>query len=87
MQELVSPIALYPDVLIAQNLPASTYPPQVKKANQWLKEHPNLSGDQLAAEVNPQPWGSERQIANAIPTRRDDDRQPCLDFSIGRGLL
>ena len=49
LQELVSPIALYPDVLVAQILAASTYPPQVEEANQWLKEHPNLSGDQLAA--------------------------------------
>jgi Protein of unknown function (DUF3300) len=56
LQELVSPIALYPDVLVAQILAASTYPPQVEEANQWLKEHPNLSSDQLAAGVNPQPW-------------------------------
>src|ERR1700726_3585637 len=56
LQELVSPIALYPDVLVAQILAASTYPPQVEEANQWLKEHPNFSSDQLAAGENPQPW-------------------------------
>jgi hypothetical protein len=49
LQELVSPIALYPDVLVAQILAAPTYPPQVDEANQWLKNHPGLSGDQLAA--------------------------------------
>src|SRR6202521_5793759 len=38
LQELVSPIALYPDVLIAQILAASTSPPQIAEANQWLKD-------------------------------------------------
>jgi uncharacterized protein DUF3300 len=68
LQELVSPIALYPDVLVAQILAASTYPPQVAEANQCLKDHPNLSGDQLAAEVNPQPWDpSVRSLTQFSP--------------------
>src|SRR3984957_6440590 len=37
LQELVSPIALYPDVLVAQILAASTYPAQVVEAERWLK--------------------------------------------------
>jgi hypothetical protein len=67
LQELVSPIALYPDVLIAQILAASTYPPQVEEANQWLKEHPNLSGDQLAAGVNPQTWDPSVKSLTQFP--------------------
>jgi Protein of unknown function (DUF3300) len=68
VQELVSPIALYPDMLIAQILAASTYPPQVEEANQWLKQHPNLSGDQLAAGVNPQPWDPSVKSLTEFPS-------------------
>jgi hypothetical protein len=68
LQELVSPIALYPDMLIAQILAASTYPPQVEEANQWLKDHPNLSGDQLAAGVNPQPWDPSVRSLTQFPS-------------------
>ena len=67
LQELVSPIALYPDVLVAQILAASTYPPQVEEANQWLKEHPNLNSDQLAAGVNPQPWDPSVKSLTQFP--------------------
>ena len=56
LQELVAPIALYPDMLIAQILAASTYPTQVVEAARFMKENANLTGDALAAKVNPQPW-------------------------------
>src|SRR5262249_55171277 len=52
----VSPIALYPDTLIAQILAASTYPSEVVEAHRWLDQNANLKGDQLAAAVNQQPW-------------------------------
>src|SRR5271154_4259951 len=55
LQELVSPIALYPDVLVAQILAGSTYPTQVVEADRWLKQNSNLTGDALAAQVNHQP--------------------------------
>src|SRR3984893_3121956 len=67
LQELVSPIALYPDVLVPQILAASPYPPQVEEANQWLKEHPNLNSDQLAAGVNPQPWDPSVKSLTQFP--------------------
>ena len=56
LQELVSPIALYPDVLVAQILAGSTYPTQVVEAARWVKDNSKLTGDALAAQVNPQPW-------------------------------
>jgi len=39
LEKLVSPIALYPDPLIAQILPASTYPLQLSEAARWLEIH------------------------------------------------
>jgi hypothetical protein len=56
LEELVSPIALYPDRLVAQILAASTYPTQVVEAYRWLDQNSNLKGDQLAAAVNQQAW-------------------------------
>lgn len=56
LQQLVAPIALYPDSLVAQILSASTYPTQVVEAHRWLQDHPGLSGDQLAQEVDSQSW-------------------------------
>ena len=56
LEELVAPIALYPDTLVAQILAASTYPSEVVEAHRWLDQNVNLKGDQLAAAVNQQPW-------------------------------
>jgi uncharacterized protein DUF3300 len=68
LQEQVSPIALYPDVLVAQILAGSTYPTQVVEAAQWLKDNPNLTGDQLAAQVNPQPWDPSIKSLTQFPS-------------------
>jgi Protein of unknown function (DUF3300) len=67
LQELVSPIALYPDVLVAQILAGSTYPTQVVEATRWIKENPNLTGDALAAQVNQQPWDPSIKSLSQFP--------------------
>lgn len=56
LQQLVAPIALYPDALVAQILNASTYPTQLVEAHRWLQDNSGLSGDQLAQAVDSQPW-------------------------------
>lgn len=56
LEELVSPIAIYPDTLVAQILAASTYPSEVVEAHRWLDQNKSLQGDQLAAAVNQQSW-------------------------------
>jgi len=43
IDELVAPIALYPDVLISQILPASTFPLDIVKAARWLRAKPDMS--------------------------------------------
>ena len=68
LQELVSPIALYPDVLVAQILAGSTYPTQVVEADRWLKQNPNLSGDQLANQVNQRDWDPSIKSLTQFPT-------------------
>jgi hypothetical protein len=48
LQQLVAPIALYPDALVAQILAASTYPAEMVEADRWMQSHSNLKGDELA---------------------------------------
>jgi hypothetical protein len=48
IQQLVAPIALYPDALVAQVLAASTHPSEVVEADRWMRQHPNLKTDQLS---------------------------------------
>jgi hypothetical protein len=56
LQQLVAPIALYPDALVAQILAASTYPTQIVEAERWLEKHSKLKDDKLADEVNKESW-------------------------------
>jgi hypothetical protein len=44
LQQLVAPVALYPDALVAQILAAATYPDQVVEADRWMEKHKHLEG-------------------------------------------
>ena len=67
-QQLVAPIALYPDSLVAQILAASTFPEQVVEADRWLQAHPDLKGDALAQAVDLQPWDPSVKALTAFPS-------------------
>ena len=56
LYQLVAPIALFPDNLVAQVLAASTYPDQITAANAWLQQNASLKGDQLMEAADQQPW-------------------------------
>ena len=56
LYQLVAPIALFPDKLLAQVLAASTYPNEVSDAYTWLQQNSSLKGQQLMDEVNNQSW-------------------------------
>src|SRR2546422_7587594 len=68
LQQLVAPIALYPDALVAQILAASTYPTQIVEADRWLQQHSNLKGEQLAGEVDKQPWDPSVKALTQFPS-------------------
>jgi hypothetical protein len=55
-EQLVAPIALYADALVAQILAASTYPTDVVEAWRWTQQHPGLTGQELADAVDAQSW-------------------------------
>ena len=67
LQQLVAPIALYPDALVAQILPAATYPDQVLEAAKWMGQHQGLQGEQLAQEVDKQSWDASVKALAQFP--------------------
>ena len=56
IEQLVAPIALYPDELVSQILMASTYPLETVQADRWAKANKNLKGDALAKALEQQTW-------------------------------
>ena len=68
LQQLVAPIALYPDSLVAQILAAATFPEQVVEADRWLQGNGNLQGSALAQAVDPQPWDPSVKALTAFPS-------------------
>src|SRR5262245_20878591 len=68
LQQIVAPIALYPDGLVAQVLAGSTYPDQVVEADRWLQQNHNLKGEQLGAAVDKQPWAPSIKALTQFPS-------------------
>ena len=56
LDQLVAPIALYPDSLLAQIFMASTYPLEVVQAGRWVEQNESLTGDALTAALEQQNW-------------------------------
>src|SRR6266849_2240540 len=68
LQQLVAPIALYPDALVAQILAASTYPTQIVEADRWMQQHSDLKGEQLAQAVDQQSWDPSVKALTQFPS-------------------
>jgi hypothetical protein len=68
LDQLVAPIALYPDSLVAQVLAASTFPEQVVEADRWVQANPDLKGDALGQAVDQQPWDPSVKALAAFPS-------------------
>src|SRR5260370_3681116 len=68
LQQLVAPIALYPDELVAQILAASTYPDQVVEADRWVQQHSDLKGQALGEAVDQQPWDASVKALVPFPS-------------------
>jgi hypothetical protein len=68
LDQLVAPIALYPDALVAQALAAATYPTQVVEADRWMQQHTDLNGGALAQAVDSQPWDPSVKALTQFPS-------------------
>jgi hypothetical protein len=67
LDDLVAPIALYPDPLLGQVLAACTYPVELVEAQQWLQANGNLHGQQLMDAARQQNWDASVQALVAMP--------------------
>lgn len=67
IEQLVAPIALYPDALVAQVLMASTYPLEVVQAARWSKANPKVTGKALEDAMQKQPWDASVKSLTATP--------------------
>jgi hypothetical protein len=67
MDQLLAPVALYPDALLAQILMAATYPLEVVQAARWVQAYPNVQGPQLEAAMQQQPWDPSVKSLTAFP--------------------
>jgi hypothetical protein len=56
LDQMLAPIALYPDELLVQVLMAATYPLEVVQAYRWVQANSNLNGDPLAVALEQRNW-------------------------------
>jgi hypothetical protein len=67
LDNLVAPIALYPDPLVGEVLAASTYPMEIAEAYQWVQDHPKWKPSKLMDEAKKQKWDPSVQGLVAFP--------------------
>jgi hypothetical protein len=67
LAQMLAPIALYPDSLIAQILMASTYPLEVVEAERWLKQNKDLKGEELNKALQEKSWDASIQSLCHFP--------------------
>jgi hypothetical protein len=68
LDQLVAPIALYPDTLLAQVLMASTYPFEVVQAGRFAEANKKLKGDKLKEALAKQDWDASVKELVSTPT-------------------
>jgi len=56
LDQMLAPIALYPDALLSQVLMAATYPLEIVEASRWSRANPELEGDEAVQAVQDQDW-------------------------------
>jgi hypothetical protein len=75
LDQVLAPIALYPDSLLAQVFIAATYPLELVMADRWVKQNKDLKGDELNKALEKQPcsrpmsWTPSRNSGRERPMR------------------
>ena len=65
LDQILAPLALYPDSLLSQIFMASTYPIEVVEADRFAKANPDLKGDALTKQLEAKPWdASVKSLVN-----------------------
>lgn len=67
LDQMLAPIALYPDVLLSQVLMAATYPLEVVEASRWTRANPSLEGDEAVQAVADADWDASVKALVGFP--------------------
>jgi hypothetical protein len=67
LDQILAPIALYPDSLLSQTLIAASYPLEIVEAARWSKANPNLKGEAAVTAVKEQSWDVSVKSLVAFP--------------------
>ncbi|MEI7635749.1 MAG: DUF3300 domain-containing protein [Syntrophus sp. (in: bacteria)] len=67
LDQIMAPVALYPDALLAQVLMAATYPMEVVLASRWVTQNKALKGEQLNNALDKQPWDPSVKALTPFP--------------------
>lgn len=67
LDQILAPIALYPDTVLSHILIASTYPLEVVEADRWARANPGLAGEEAVAAVERKNWDPSVQALVAFP--------------------
>ncbi|MBX9844849.1 MAG: DUF3300 domain-containing protein [Xanthobacteraceae bacterium] len=67
LEQMLAPVALYPDQLLAQVLMASTYPLEIVQAARWVKSNPGKTGKALEDALQTQSWDASVKSLAAVP--------------------
>jgi len=88
LDQMLAPIALYPDALLSQVLMAATYPAEVSEAARWSRANPGLQGDNAVRAVEYEDWDPSVKSLVAFPqilARMDEN--PGWILSLGDAFL
>jgi hypothetical protein len=67
LDQMLAPVALYPDSLLSQVLMASTYPLEVVQASRWSRANPGLKGQDAVRAVERMDWDPSVKSLTAFP--------------------
>jgi uncharacterized membrane protein YgcG len=88
LQQIVAPIALYPDALVAQILAAATYPDEIGEAERWMQKNSKLKGKKLADAVDKQDWDpSVKAVAQFPSVLANMDKNLAWTSSLGEAYV
>ncbi|MDZ7596861.1 MAG: DUF3300 domain-containing protein [Desulfobacterales bacterium] len=88
LDQMLAPIALYPDPLLAQVLMACTYPAEVAEAAQWSQSNAKQKGDAAVTAVQGKPWDPSVKSLVAFPQALATmDKEPEWVQKVGDAFL
>jgi hypothetical protein len=67
LDQMLAPVALYPDPLLSQVLMASTYPLEVVQASRWSRANPGLEGEEAVRAAGEMDWDPSVKALAAFP--------------------